>query len=79
MHSVAFLLLRDMLWSFSRWPIKVIRNLEKYIMNALMLQIIEDIVSSIENKPHKTMEDILLVARLSNLAIQIMEGKINEK
>jgi len=48
-------------------------------MNALMLKIIEDIVTSIENKPHKTMEDILLVARLSNLAIQIMEGKINEK
>jgi len=48
-------------------------------MNALMLQIIEDIVSSVENKPHKTIEEIKLVARLSNLAIQIIEGKINEK
>ena len=47
-------------------------------MNALMLEVIEDIVSSIENKPHKTMEEISLVAKLSNLAIQIMEGKINE-
>ena len=45
-------------------------------MNALMLEVIEDIVSSIENKPHKTIEEILLVARLSNLAIQIMEGKV---
>ena len=44
-----------------------------------MLELIEDIVSSVENKPHKTMEEIQLVARLSNLAIQIMEGKINEK
>lgn len=41
-----------------------------------MLKVIEDIVSSIENKPHKTIEEILLVARLSNLAIQIMEGKV---
>jgi hypothetical protein len=48
-------------------------------MNPLMLQLIEDIVSSIENKPHKTMEEISLIARLSNLAIQIMEGKINER
>lgn len=43
-----------------------------------MLKVIEDIVSSIENKPHKTMEEISLVAKLSNLAIQIMEGKKNE-
>ena len=47
-------------------------------MDALMLKVIEDIVSSIENKPHKTMEEISLVAKLSNLAIQIMEGKTNE-
>ena len=48
-------------------------------MNLLMLQLIEDIVSSIENKPNKTMEEISLIATLSNLAIQIMEGKINER
>lgn len=49
--------------------------LTQYIMDKLMLKIIEEIVEEIENNPNKTIEEINLINKLSNIALEIINNE----
>ena len=44
-------------------------------MSELLLKVIEDIVEDLENKHDKTIEEIELINRLSNIALEIMNNE----
>ena len=44
-------------------------------MDNLMLEIIEKIVEEIENNPNKTIEEISLINKLSNIALEIISNE----
>ena len=54
-------------------PIKVDLNPKYY--GQLNAEIIEKIVEEIENNPNKTIEEISLINKLSNIALEIMDNE----